>query len=200
MKIVDDPELGPYDKAFTLPGCSVRTVYWRVVSRTMADMARNQRHVVLLYGGHAPTNTPPSVLDQSRQRRQFYRPGERHDDGKGDDPDGAVTRVDFFAGSTLVGSVTSAPFTFTWSPAPAGSYSLTAQAVDDLGDVTTSPELRSASRRAPAAICRRPGPTVTSAPWRRPATQRSTRRPGGYRLRARMFGTPPTSSPTLISC
>jgi hypothetical protein len=54
------------------------------------------------------------------------------------DSDGTVSRVDFFAGSTPLGSVAAAPYTVTWSAVPAGTYSLTAVAVDNDGASTTS--------------------------------------------------------------
>ena len=54
------------------------------------------------------------------------------------DVDGSITRVDFYAGSQLVGSDTSTPFSTTWSSAPAGTYSLTAVATDNAGAQTTS--------------------------------------------------------------
>lgn len=43
-----------------------------------------------------------------------------------------VTRVEFYAGATLIGSDTSAPYSFTWSTTsvPNGTYSLTARAYD----------------------------------------------------------------------
>src|SRR5205085_651051 len=39
-------------------------------------------------------------------------------------------RVDFFAGSTLLGSAMNAPYKVTWANAAAGNYTLTAVAVD----------------------------------------------------------------------
>src|SRR5262249_16193101 len=54
------------------------------------------------------------------------------------DPDGTVTKVEFFAGTTSLGAVAVAPYTLTWSNAPGGSYVLTAKATDDRGATTTS--------------------------------------------------------------
>jgi hypothetical protein len=54
------------------------------------------------------------------------------------DSDGTVTKVDFFNGSTLVGTATSAPFSVTLTNLAAGSYSLTAKATDNGGATTTS--------------------------------------------------------------
>jgi hypothetical protein len=59
------------------------------------------------------------------------------------DSDGTIARVDFFAGSTAIGSATSAPYTASWTNVPAGSYTLTAVARDNTGALSTS---------APAAI------------------------------------------------
>ena len=54
------------------------------------------------------------------------------------DPDGFVAKVDFYAGPTLIGTVTSLPFTGSWSNVPAGSYNFTAVATDNFGATTTS--------------------------------------------------------------
>jgi hypothetical protein len=54
------------------------------------------------------------------------------------DVDGTVAKVSFYAGSTLLGAATTAPYRFDWSGGPAGSYALTAVALDNLGASTTS--------------------------------------------------------------
>ncbi|MFN3404243.1 MAG: discoidin domain-containing protein [Cytophagaceae bacterium] len=54
------------------------------------------------------------------------------------DPDGAVARVEFFAGSTKIGERTSTPWNFTWNNIPEGTVVLTARATDNSGAVTTS--------------------------------------------------------------
>ena len=54
------------------------------------------------------------------------------------DSDGTISWVDFFAGSTLIGSDTTSPYGGTWGSVPAGSYTLTAVAHDNSGNKTTS--------------------------------------------------------------
>jgi regulation of enolase protein 1 (concanavalin A-like superfamily) len=54
------------------------------------------------------------------------------------DADGTISRVDFFAGATPIGSDTTEPYGVTWSGVQAGTYSLTAVAVDNDGAATTS--------------------------------------------------------------
>jgi hypothetical protein len=50
----------------------------------------------------------------------------------------AITRVEFFAGSTLLGTTSEAPYQIEWSGVPRGTYSLTARATEDTGASTTS--------------------------------------------------------------
>jgi hypothetical protein len=47
------------------------------------------------------------------------------------DPDGSILRVEFFSGATLIGTVTTAPYQFPWTVPAAGTYAITARAVDD---------------------------------------------------------------------
>jgi hypothetical protein len=55
-----------------------------------------------------------------------------------EDADGAIARVEFYAGTQLIGTATASPFSITWADVAAGSYSLTAVARDDEGASTTS--------------------------------------------------------------
>lgn len=67
--------------------------------------------------------------------------------------EGSVSRVDFYQGTTLLGSATSAPFQFNWTNVPAGNYTLTAVATDELGIATTSAPITIAvNDPAPATI------------------------------------------------
>jgi hypothetical protein len=54
------------------------------------------------------------------------------------DADGTIARVDFYAGSTLLGTDTSNPYGLSWNNVIAGSYSLTAVARDNAGATTVS--------------------------------------------------------------
>jgi RHS repeat-associated protein len=54
------------------------------------------------------------------------------------DTAGPITQVAFYNGSTLIGTVTQAPYSITLPSIAAGSYSITAQASDNLGNAQTS--------------------------------------------------------------
>jgi hypothetical protein len=54
------------------------------------------------------------------------------------DTSGTIDRVDFYAGSTKIGSDSVAPFTMTWVNPDPGNYTLSAKAIDGSGNVSTS--------------------------------------------------------------
>ena len=49
-----------------------------------------------------------------------------------------IAKVEFYNGTTLIGSSTTAPYSFTWNSVAVGNYSLTAVATDNYGIQTTS--------------------------------------------------------------
>jgi RHS repeat-associated protein len=54
------------------------------------------------------------------------------------DADGAVSKVEFYNGTTLIGTATTAPFAITWNNVEVGAYTITAKANDNLGLATVS--------------------------------------------------------------
>jgi len=54
------------------------------------------------------------------------------------DPDGTVSKVEFFQGTTKLGEDTTSPYSFTWNNVQTGSYTLTVRAWDADGCATTS--------------------------------------------------------------
>jgi hypothetical protein len=87
----------------------------------------------------ASTNAPPTVaITSPASGSSFAAPATINIAASAADANGSVTRVDFYAGSTLIGSDTSSPFGITWSGVAAGAYSLTARATDNGGATTTS--------------------------------------------------------------
>jgi hypothetical protein len=84
-------------------------------------------------------NAPPTVsLTAPATGASFTAPATVNLAASAADTDGSIARVDFYRGTTLIGTATSAPYVYTWSGVPAGSYTLTAKATDNLGTTTTS--------------------------------------------------------------
>jgi hypothetical protein len=96
------------------------------------------------YGGATPpppppTNRPPVVAINSPAAGSTYTaPATVSVTATASDPDGTVARVDFYAGSTPIGSDTTSPYAASWSGVAAGTYALTAVARDNAGASTTS--------------------------------------------------------------
>jgi len=86
-----------------------------------------------------PANQPPTVsITSPAAGASFIAPANVTINASASDTDGTVTRVDFYQGSTLIGSDTTSPYSVVWTGAAAGSYSLTARAVDDDAATGTS--------------------------------------------------------------
>ncbi|PYI88856.1 MAG: hypothetical protein DME26_02655, partial [Verrucomicrobia bacterium] len=88
------------------------------------------------------TNSPPTiVITNPADGASFFAGTDIAITADARDSDGVVSRVDFFAGSTLlstIGPVTANPVSITWSNVAAGNYILTAQATDNNGATTVS--------------------------------------------------------------
>jgi hypothetical protein len=87
----------------------------------------------------APGNQPPSVsLTSPAAGAMFTAPAAIPLSATASDADGTIARVDFYAGSTLIGTDTSNPYGLSWNNVIAGTYSLTAVARDNAGATTVS--------------------------------------------------------------
>ena len=85
-------------------------------------------------------NAPPSAtLTSPASGAVFTAPASITLQATASDLDGQIVRVEFYSGTTLLGSATTAPYSWTRTNVPAGAYSLTARAVDDRGAAASSP-------------------------------------------------------------
>jgi predicted amidohydrolase/regulation of enolase protein 1 (concanavalin A-like superfamily) len=86
-----------------------------------------------------PENLPPSVsITAPSDGETFAAPATFTIAAAASDADGTISRVEFYAGTTLLGSDATDPHAFTWSGVAAGTYTLTARALDDGGAAMTS--------------------------------------------------------------
>ena len=87
----------------------------------------------------AATNEPPAISILSPTNNAILSaPLDLVIEVNADDPDGSISKVEFFNARRLLGQASTSPFTFTLSNAPAGNYALLARATDNLGAVTVS--------------------------------------------------------------
>ena len=85
------------------------------------------------------TNSVPSVtLTSPITNSSFTAPASITISAIASDPDGSITLVEFYNGTTKLGSTSSAPYSFTWNNVAVGNYYLTAKATDNLNAKSTS--------------------------------------------------------------
>jgi hypothetical protein len=114
------------------------TISSRSASIKIADQA-----FAVMQNAPPGANAPPKVAITSPADGASFAAGSNGPvTADATDSDGTVTRVDFHAGSTLIGNDTSAPYELAWMNPAAGTYTLTARAVDNLGASTTSTPVR----------------------------------------------------------
>jgi len=86
-----------------------------------------------------PADLPPSVtLTTPASGATFTAPASISLTATASDPENQLSRVDFFNGSTLLGSASTSPYSYTWSNVAAGSYSVSAIAYDASGQSAQS--------------------------------------------------------------
>ena len=81
-----------------------------------------------------PMDLPPSVsLTTPSAGESFIAPASIAITATASDPENQLSHVDFYNGSTMLGSDAVAPYSFSWSNVAAGTYSITAIARDAAG-------------------------------------------------------------------
>lgn len=84
-------------------------------------------------------NASPSVsITAPTNNSTFTAPATINFTADASDPDGTVSKVEFFNGATLIGSALTAPYSISWTNVSASTYSITAKATDNKGAITTS--------------------------------------------------------------
>lgn len=84
-------------------------------------------------------NPAPTVsITAPANNAGFTAPASINITANASDTNGNVTQVQFYNGTTLLGTDTSSPYSFSWNGVSAGTYTLTARATDNGGAIGTS--------------------------------------------------------------
>ncbi len=99
---------------------------------------------------HVKANVAPSVsITAPANNATYTAPATINLAATASDTDGTITKVEFYQGATKLATVTTAPYTYTWSNVAGATYALTAKATDDKGAVTTSATVTVKVNKAP---------------------------------------------------
>ncbi len=125
---IDESTSPPY--SFNWIGVGTGT--YTLTARAMDDdgASTTSAPVSITVTGNA--NQPPTVsLTNPTNNSIFTSPADITLQANAADSDGTITRVAFYNDSNKLGEDTSSPYSFNWSSVPAGTYTLTARAIDD---------------------------------------------------------------------
>ncbi|HEY0805463.1 MAG TPA: cellulose binding domain-containing protein, partial [Pseudonocardiaceae bacterium] len=88
--------------------------------------------------GASGTPTPTVAITSPTQGQTFTAPATIPIAATASESGGTISKVEFFAGTTLLSTATTSPYTFNWTGVAAGTYSLTAEAFDAAGTTAAS--------------------------------------------------------------
>ncbi len=88
----------------------------------------------IIVGNQSPVVTITSPSNNA----MFSQPATITINATASDPDGTISKVEFYNGNTLLGTDNSAAYSFVWSNVVAGNYQITAKAYDNSTGITTS--------------------------------------------------------------
>ncbi len=84
-------------------------------------------------------NSPPIVsITSPTKSNSFTAPADITIAVSATDPDGTISKVEFYNGAVKLGEINTYPYSFVWKGVPAGSYSLTVRATDNMNSTTVS--------------------------------------------------------------
>lgn len=81
---------------------------------------------------------PTAALTSPVAGTVFVAPADIAVTATASDSDGTIAKVDFYAGTTLIGTSGAPPYATNWTGVAAGGYSITAKATDNAGGTATS--------------------------------------------------------------
>ncbi|TXD75210.1 Ig-like domain-containing protein, partial [Algoriphagus ratkowskyi] len=106
-----------------------------------------------------PNEAPKVTITAPSTNSQFIQGNNISITSVATDTDGTIAKVDFYNGTSLLGTDTTAPYSFDWNNLPIGNFSITAKATDNKGAATvSSPVVISVTEKANEA----PKVTITA--------------------------------------
>jgi hypothetical protein len=127
----------------------VEGMYSLKLTVTNTDLRTDDDELMVMVSSSA--NIAPSVAIISPANNSTYTQGKPVTiSANASDFDGTIAKVEFYHGTTLIGSDDSAPYSIVWNPA-IGDYALTAKATDNGGAVSTSLPVNTTI--APLMVC-----------------------------------------------
>lgn len=125
----------PYSYTWTTP--SVGT-YILTAKATDNEGSATTSEPITVYVSAANNTAPTADITSPANNAAFLTPTNITINATATDADGSINKVEFYNGTTLLGTATTAPYSYTWTSVPVGNHTLTVKATDNGGLTTTS--------------------------------------------------------------
>jgi hypothetical protein len=140
----------PY--SFTLSDLEIGSYTLTVAATDDSGATTTSTEVVIAV---EPPNTPPTCgITSPLNGATYAAPANVTIDASASDGDGSIALVEFYANGAKIGEDATAPYSFVWNSVAAGSYALTAVAIDNDGAQGASDAVP-ITVNAPAAVEKR---------------------------------------------
>jgi hypothetical protein len=140
---IDESTSSPYSFNWIGVGAGIYTLTARAIDDDGASATSSPVSITIT----GNTNTPPTVsLTNPTNNSVFTAPADIMLQADAADGDGTIAKVEFYSGANKLGEDTSSPYSFNWSAVAAGTYTITARAIDDDNAETTSSPVTMAVR------------------------------------------------------
>ena len=128
----------PYNYAWSNIAAGTYSITARAIDNNLL-LSSSSIIVVNVTTGTVTSGTAPSVsITSPLTSTSVPAPGRIVINANATDPNGRITKVEFYNGTTRLGQDTKKPYSYTWLNVPAGTYSITAKATDNQFLTTTS--------------------------------------------------------------
>jgi len=139
------------------PPAGTNMMQWFASSPSDYYYATNASHIssnlMAIVPGLCRTNAAPAIsIITPTNGQTFLAPADISISATASDPDGTVTNVAFYYGSTKLADDANAPFTFAWTNVLGSNYALTAVAKDNNGFSATSGVVNVTVQKRPPEI------------------------------------------------
>lgn len=131
------------------------------IKATATDNAGGAATQELTISVLAPNTAPAVSLSSDGAAHLLLAPASITLKAAASDPDGTITKVEFFNGSLSLGTATTTPFELALANLGAGNYSFTAIATDDRGSTSSSSSIQVSVVQQPRISTIAPGTSCT---------------------------------------
>ncbi|MCR6642523.1 MAG: Ig-like domain-containing protein [Sporocytophaga sp.] len=123
----------PYSYTWNNVPAGIYNITALAIDNLGASSSSTRNNIVVI------ANTAPSISITSPVTNQsFAAPANITITTEVTDAENNITKVDFYNGSTLLGSDLTAPYSYTWNNVPAGVYNITALVIDNQNATASS--------------------------------------------------------------